>query len=54
MTDPTGRVRRIDGTVHRPTAYWSPAVHDLLRYLGGVDFPAPRVLAVENGIEVLS
>jgi aminoglycoside phosphotransferase (APT) family kinase protein len=54
LTDPTNRVRRIGETVHRPTAFWSPAVHGLLSYLELADFPAPRVLAVEDDTEVLS
>ena len=34
--------------------YWSPAVHDLLRYLESIDFPAPRVLRAEEGVETLT
>jgi aminoglycoside phosphotransferase (APT) family kinase protein len=34
--------------------YWSPAVHDLLRYLESIDFPAPRVLRAEDGVETLT
>jgi len=34
--------------------YWSPAVHDLLRFLESVDFPAPRVLRAEEGVETLT
>lgn len=33
---------------------WSPAVHGLLRYLESIDFPAPRVLHAEDGIETLT
>src|SRR5215475_10162720 len=47
----TDRVERVGNTVRRPLEYWSPAVHDLLRYLESVDFPAPRVLRSEDGIE---
>jgi hypothetical protein len=45
---------RAGNTVRRPMEYWSPAVHDLLRYLESVDFPAPRVLHAEDGIETLT
>lgn len=48
------RVERIGTTVRRPTAFWSPSVHDLLRHLENVGFPAPRVLGTENGTEVLT
>jgi hypothetical protein len=34
--------------------YWSPAVHHLLRYLEGIDFPALRVLRAEGAIETLT
>src|SRR5690348_18474411 len=36
-------------TVRRPAAYWSPAVHGLLRYLESACFPAPRVLPASTG-----
>lgn len=47
---------RIGDEVHRPTHWWTPAVHDLLNYLASVDFPySPRVLGVDaDGREVLS
>jgi aminoglycoside phosphotransferase (APT) family kinase protein len=48
------RVERRGNTVRRPVEYWSPAVHDLLRYLESVDFPAPRVLRAEGGVETLT
>ena len=48
------RVTRTGNTVRRPMEYWSPAVHDLLRYLDSIDFPAPRVLHAEGGIETLT
>ena len=53
------RVHRHGATVHRPMSWWSPAVHDLLRYLEEIDFPySPRLLDVtedENGpVEILS
>jgi aminoglycoside phosphotransferase (APT) family kinase protein len=50
----TSRVERIGSVVRRPTAFWSPAVHDLLRQLEAIDFPAPRVITVESEVEVLS
>ena len=50
----TGRVRRVGDVVRRPRAFWSPAVHDLLRYLELVDFPAPRLLGVDGGDELVS
>ncbi|HKG50274.1 MAG TPA: phosphotransferase [Actinomycetales bacterium] len=50
-----GAVRRGDA-VHRPVRPWTPAVHQLLRYLEGVGFDgAPRVLGFDDqGQEVLS
>lgn len=47
---------RIGDTVHRPTHWWTPAVHDLLNYLESVAFPySPRVLGFDaEGREVLS
>src|SRR5208282_2166695 len=41
---------------HRPTHFWTPAVHDLLRYLASIDFPySPRVFDADSeGREVLS
>jgi translation initiation factor IF-2 len=36
------RVTRMGNTVRRPAAFWSPAVHGLLRYLESACFPAPR------------
>jgi hypothetical protein len=50
----TDRVERVGNTVRRPTEYWSPAVHGLLRYLESIDFPAPRVLRAESGVETLT
>jgi Phosphotransferase enzyme family len=49
------KITRIDDTVHRPTGWWTPAVHDLLQFLESVDFPySPRVLGFdEQGFEVL-
>ncbi|HEV8218888.1 MAG TPA: aminoglycoside phosphotransferase family protein [Streptosporangiaceae bacterium] len=38
------RVTRMGNTVRRPAAFWSQAVHGLLRYLESACFPAPRVL----------
>jgi aminoglycoside phosphotransferase (APT) family kinase protein len=50
-----GAVRRGDA-VHRPVRPWTPAVHQLLRYLEDVGFDgAPRVLGFDDqGQEVLS
>lgn len=47
---------RLGNTVHRPTNWWTPAVHDLLNYLEKVNFPySPRVLGFDDqGREVLS
>lgn len=53
-TPATGRVRREGDVVRRPTAFWSPAVHDVLRHLETVDFPAPRFIRTEGEEEVLS
>lgn len=50
----TGRVRREGDVVRRPAAFWSPAVHDLLRHLEAVGFPAPRLIRAEGDEEVLS
>lgn len=42
-------VVRVGDTVRRPLGHWSPAVHDLLRHLEGVDFGgAPRLLGVDE------
>ncbi|MET0415679.1 MAG: aminoglycoside phosphotransferase family protein [Actinoplanes sp.] len=48
-------VVRIGDTVQRPTGFWSPQVHDLLRHLEAVGFTAaPKVLDVTaDGAEVL-
>lgn len=47
---------KIGNTVHRPTHWWTPAVHDLLSYLESVDFPySPRVIGFDDkGREILS
>jgi hypothetical protein len=50
----TGQVERVGNTVRRPMDYWSLAVHDLLRFLESADFPAPRVLRAEDGVETVS
>src|SRR5262249_12799626 len=49
-------ILHIGQTVHRPTHWWTPAVHELLKYLESVGFPySPRVLGFdEQGREVLS
>ncbi len=39
--------------MRRPLAAWSPAVHDLLRYLGAAGFPAPVVVGTNGAEEVL-
>ena len=45
---------RIGDTVHRRAGPWTPAVHALLRYLEGANFPAPRVVGMDaRGREVL-
>lgn len=55
-TNDTHPIIRIDDTVHRPTSWWTPAVHDLLKYLESVGFQySPRVLGYDGqGREVLS
>jgi thiamine kinase-like enzyme len=55
-TNSTHPVIRIGDSVHRPVAWWSPAVHDLLKHLEKVGFGyAPRFLGLDNkGREVLS
>lgn len=47
---------RIGDKVHRPTSWWTPAVHDLLNYLESIDFKySPRVFGFdEQGREILS
>jgi hypothetical protein len=51
----TGGIVRRGGEVRRPTGPWSPAVHEYLRHLEGVGFRgAPRLVAVEEGVEVLT
>jgi hypothetical protein len=55
-TNDTHPVIKIGNKVHRPTDWWTPAVHDLLRHLETVGFPySPRVLGVDDeGREILS
>ena len=50
----TSRVEHAGNTARRPAAFWSPAVHDLLRYLETAGFPAPRVLENQGDAEVLT
>jgi hypothetical protein len=50
----TDRVSRVGSTVRRPTAFWSPAVHGLLRYLESAAFPAPRLLHADGDTETLT
>jgi len=39
---------RVGDTVHRPTSWWTPAVHELLKYLESVNFGySPRVLGFD-------
>lgn len=47
---------RIGNTVHRPAHWWTPGVHDLLKYLEKVGFPySPRVMGFdEEGREILT
>ena len=39
---------RIGDTVHRTAGRWTPAVHTLLRFLEERDFPAPRVIGMDD------
>lgn len=50
----TERIRRDGDVVRRPMAFWSPAVHGLLRHLEEVRFPAPRLAGIGGGMEVLT
>lgn len=52
----TSEVVRIGATVRRPSGHWTPAVHDLLRYLEAAGFAeSPRVLGSDGqGREILS
>jgi hypothetical protein len=54
-TDNKHPIIRVGNTVHRPTGWWTPAVHDLLKYLEAVGFPySPRVLGFDKqGREIL-
>src|SRR6478672_10680180 len=47
---------RVGDTVHRPTNWWTPAVHELLNYLESAGFKySPRVLGFDDkGREVLT
>ncbi len=47
---------RVDGTIRRPTGWWSDAVHGLLGYLEASRFDlSPRFLGTDDhGREVLS
>ena len=50
----SGMVRRGDRLL-RPMGWWSPAVHEYLRYLEAAGFDgAPRVLGIEGDREVLT
>ena len=45
---------RVGDTVRRTAGPWTPAVHALLRFLEARDFPAPRVLGMDDrGREML-
>lgn len=47
-------VTRVGDTVRRPTGFWSPSVHQLLRHLDDFD-GAPRFLGIdEQGREILT
>jgi hypothetical protein len=49
-----GGAERVGDRVHRPTGYWTPAVHALLAYLDGRVPHIPRVHGIdEHGREVL-
>lgn len=52
----THPVVRIGDTVHRPTSWWTPAVHELLKYLESINFKySPRVLGFDDqGREILT
>jgi hypothetical protein len=52
----THPILRIGDTVHRPVSWWTPAVHELLKYLESVEFKySPRVLGFdEQGREILT
>lgn len=55
--DPAGPPRTVERRGHRvrrPLGFWSEAVHDLLRHLESVDFPAPRLVDVTDDYEELS
>ena len=46
---------RVGDTVRRRAGPWTPAVHELLRFLERSDFEAPRVLGVDDrGREILT
>lgn len=47
---------RVGDAVHRPTGWWTPAVHELLKYLESINFKySPRVLGFdEQGREILT
>ena len=49
-------VVRIGNTVHRPAGWWTPAVHELLKYLESVGFKySPKVLGFDDqGREILT
>ncbi len=54
--DSKHKIVRIGNTVHRPTGWWTRAVHGLLKYLEDIGFKySPRVLGIDDeGREVLS
>lgn len=53
--DDLGRVRRVQDGVERPTHRWTPAVHELLRYLRSSGFiQVPQPLRLDDQHEVLS
>ncbi len=51
----THPIVKIGNKVHRPTEFWQPAVHDLLKYLESTGYPyAPKVYGFDKqGREIL-
>jgi len=47
------QVRRRGSTVRRPAGFWTASVHDLLRYMAAIGFPAPRPVGVDENGEIL-
>ena len=55
-TNPTHPILKVGDTIHRPTHFWSPAVHELLKYLESINFSySSRYFGQDyQGREVLS